>query len=126
MSEFVLNRNHTHRSVLGYIINFKKGEPVYVPPACHKEVAAFGAEMADGSKIDVLDPEKPAIVELTLEERKAALVDAFKLLQERNNRGDFTGQGIPSVTAMKHLVTFELGKKEIEAVWREYLEPEVE
>ena len=121
MSEFVLNRNYTHRSLFGHVINFVKNEPVYVPPVCRKEVTAIGAVSMD-EKVDVLDPENAPRIPLTPDERRAELITAFKMLQERNNRTDFTGQGVPSVPALKKIVDFEIDKKEVEELWRDYHE----
>lgn len=122
MSEFVLNRNYTHRSTSGHIINFIKGEPVYVPPVCRREVTMIGAVSMDEA-IDVLDPEKEQKPDVTPDERREALIKAFKFLQERNHRGDFTGQGAPSISALKKIVEdFEIDKKEVEELWTAYRE----
>ncbi len=119
MSEFVLHRNYTHRSTLGHIITFVKGEPVWVPPALHKEVTAFGAEKVDGDQVDLLGEEKKEITPLTPDERREQLLAAFELIKERNNRSDFTGQGLPSIAALRRIVDFDLDKKEVELLWRE-------
>lgn len=122
MSEFVLNRNYTHRSLSGHIINFVKDVPVYVPPVCRKEVTMLGAVSMDEA-IDVLDAETSKKPELTPDERREALIKAFKFLQERNHRGDFTGQGAPSVTALKKVIEdFKVDKKEVEELWTVYRE----
>lgn len=119
MSEFVLHRNYTHRSTLGHIITFVKGEPVWVPPALYKEVTALGAQKVDGEQVDVLGEEKKEVVPLTPDERREQLLTAFALIKERNNRTDFTGQGLPSIPALRRIVDFEIDKKEVEALWRE-------
>lgn len=119
MSEFVLHRNYTHRSTLGHVITFVKGEPVWVPPHMHKEVTEIGAERVDGDKVDVLGEEKAEVVPLTPDERRSELIAAFALIKERNNRSDFTGQGLPSIAALRRIVDFDLDKKEVETLWRE-------
>lgn len=122
MSEFVLNRNYTHRSLSGHIINFVKDVPVYVPPVCRKEVTMIGAVSPDEA-VDVLGPETVEAVPVSPDDRVAQFVAAFKFLQERNNRGDFTGQGMPSMLALKKLIDgFEFEKKEVETVWIAYRE----
>ena len=122
MSEFVLNRNYTHRSTSGHIINFVKDEPVYVPPVCRKEVTMLGATSM-GEAIDVIDAEREEKPELTPDERREALIKAFKSLQERNHRNDFTGQGIPSIAALKKIIEdFDVDKKEVESLWPLYIE----
>lgn len=60
--------------------------------------------------------------ELTAEEREEQLIKAFKTLQGRNERGDFTGQGIPAIPALKKLVEFSPEKKEVETLWTHFIE----
>lgn len=120
MAHFTLNRNHTHRSTLGRVINFVKDEPVYVPPELHKEVAAIGATRADGEKTEILDAEKEVAKQYTPDERRTELFLAFAKLAGRQARGDFTGQGIPSIPALKKLIEFEPEKREVEELWREF------
>ena len=125
MSDFVLARNHTHRSTYGHIINFVKGEPTFVPPVCHREVFAIGA-LPVKDTIDPLGDEVQPKPELTGDERRDQLVAAFKILQERNARGDFTGQGVPSIPALKKLIDdFEPDKPEVVNVWRAYIGDEI-
>lgn len=70
--------------------------------------------------------EEEVVVELTAEEREEQLIKAFKVLQERNERGDFTGQGIPSIPALKKLVEFAPEKKEVETLWTHFVESQTE
>jgi hypothetical protein len=121
MPEFILNRNLTHSSTMGHVINFVKGKPVYVPPVIMREVAALGAECVDG-KVDPLEPEEiKEEVELLPDERTAALFSAFKTLEARNARDDFTGQGRPNVKALKPLVGFDLDNRERDNAWEQYV-----
>ena len=122
MPEFVLNRNYTHRSLLGHIINFKKGEPTFVPPLLVREVTGIGAEQVDGTKVDLLDEEVHEAVPLDLMERKEALIAAFELLEQRNARGDFTGQNRPANKALREICGFEVANAERDEVWQEYIE----
>lgn len=120
MSEFTLNRNYTLISKTGHVVLFKKGEPTYVPQECKAEAIAIGAQPTDGNT-DVLADEV-VVVELTAEEREEQLIKAFKTLQGRNERGDFTGQGIPAIPALKKLVEFSPEKKEVETLWTHFIE----
>ena len=43
----------------------------------------------------------------------------------RNERGDFTGQGIPAIPALKKLVEFSPEKKEVETLWTHFIEEQV-
>ena len=122
MSEFVLHRNHTHRSTSGHILNFVKDVPLYVPPVCRKEVVMFGAVPLD-EPVELLDPEKEQKPEVLPDDRREALIKAFKFLEARNARGDFSGQGSPSVAALKKIIDdFDIDKKEVEEVWQAYRE----
>jgi len=120
MSEFVLNRNFTLISKSGHAVRFEKDQPTWVPPEVRKEAIAIGAQPLDGDTT-VLEPEK-VVVEFTAEERREQLIKAFKALQERNHRGDFTGQGQPAIPALKKLVEFDPEKKEVETLWVAYRE----
>ena len=120
MPEFTLNRDHRLISKTGHSVQFTKGVPVYVPPELKAEAIAIGAQPTDGNT-DVLEDEK-VVVELTAEEREEQLIKAFKVLQERNGRGDFTGQGMPAIPALKKIVEFTPEKKEVETIWTHFIE----
>lgn len=119
MRKFVLNRNYIHRSLLGHSVRFEKGVPVPVPRELEKEVVAFGAECVEG-EVDVLGPEFVQEVELTPDERKIKLFDAFKVIMGRDEREDFTAQGLPSAKVVKQLVGFSVERAEIDEAWDEY------
>lgn len=119
MPNFVLNRNYTMRTTLGHIIDFKKGDVTYVPPACVKDAVAIGAVCPDGG-VDVLDPEEVAIVPLSAEERQEKIVAAFKVLEERAQRADFTAAGAPTKNALVKILDFDTEKKEYEPLWVAY------
>lgn len=122
MTNFVLGRNYVHSSKLGHVIAFEKNVPTYVPPECRKEVAMIGAMPDDGSEVNILGDEPVQKPELTVDERREQLIAAFALLQERNTRTDFTGQGVPAIPALKKIIDFDTDRKEVEPLWREYLE----
>ena len=123
MAMFTLHRDYRFISAVGHSIQFVKDEPVYVPPALHRDVQAFGAVPTEEGVESVLGEEAAAPPEVPLEERHRQLLDAFKLLQDRNERGDFTGQGVPSIQALKKVITdFAPEKKEVENLWHQYLE----
>lgn len=126
MPEYVLNRNHTHRSLHGHIIDFKKGQPTYVPPVCERDVVMFGAEPVSGEKIDVLDDLPENEVPLSSAEREQKLLQAFEVLEKRNARGDFTGQGRPHIKALLQLCGFECDARERDAAWTTYVETRTE
>lgn len=113
MPDYVLNRNYTHRSLLGHSVEFKKGEPVFVPPILEKEVVAIGAQRVDGENPAVVEEVKKAEEVLSDDQRQDELYAAFDLLVERNDSGDFTAQGIPTVKAVEKIVGFNVEKKEV-------------
>lgn len=120
MPDYVLNRNYTHRSLLGHSVEFKKGEPVFVPPILEKEVVAIGAQRVDGENPAVVEEVKKAEEVLSDEQRKEELYAAFDLIVERNDSGDFTAQGIPTVKAVEKIVSFNVDKKEVVDTYGEY------
>lgn len=122
---FVLNRNHTHRSTMGHVISFKKGEPVYVPPVCRKEVVALGAECTDeafDSAAEALGEEKHVAPELTPVERAQKMREAFEVLLEKNQRQDFTGGGMPTPRAIERETQLVVDRTELTPVWLAYKE----
>ena len=119
MPLYVLNRNYALMSLSGRGVNFQKGVPVWVTPEAEKEALAIGAQPADGPK-DILDPEVPVKPELSAEERTAAIYAAFKELETRQLREDFTAQGVPNTKAVEKLTTFDITSKERDDAWSEY------
>ena len=119
MPLYVLNRNYTLRSTYGRIVNFVKGEPVWVVPEVEKEALTIGAQPTDGPK-DVLDPEILPDPPLSPDEREAKYFAAFKKLETRNERGDFSGQGLPALKIVQSLVGFQVDVRERDTMWRKY------
>lgn len=119
MPEYVLNRKYALRSLNGHIISFEKGVPVWVPPEVEKEALHIGAVPVDGPK-DILDPEEELAPVMSAGERKDKIFAAFKALEARNERGDFTGQGLPNLTVLEKTVGFEIHSKERDTLWAEH------
>lgn len=120
--EFVLNRNYNFRSTSGHMLNFKKGQPVYVPPVCHREVIAIGAEPVEG-KVDVLGEEQKEIVPLTPQERAEHMFRAFAEMERRDVRGDFNAQGLPNLKVLESLTGIgDITSTERSEAWQQYRE----
>lgn len=118
MPKYVLNRNYTHRSILGHTIGFVKGEPTWVPPGpIELEVAAIGAERVDGEQPNLVPEGAKQKVELTGEELEQLMREAFKELIEKNDSADFTAAGVPTVKAMEKIVGENLTAREIAELW---------
>lgn len=123
MPEYVLNRNYALRSTFGRVINFVKGEPVWVPPMCVKEALAIGAEPAEGDKPDMTgEVEAVPQLQYTPDERRDLINAAFEELIKINRREDFTAQGSPSKAAVEKIVGFEVPNKERNDLWFKYKE----
>jgi len=124
MPEFVLNRNYMFATGHGHVLEFKKGEPTYVPPVCVNAVVAIGAVCVDGP-VDVLGKEEEPKLLMSPDDRAANIVTAFKMLEERSGqpgyREDFTAAGRPAKKAVTELLGFPIDAKELSAAWDEYL-----
>lgn len=120
MPDFILNRNHSLRTPYGHVIDFKKGQPTYVPPICVREAAAIGAECVDGP-VEMLDPEAAPEIPMSLEERQENILAAFKVLEEAAGREDFSASGMPTKEALVKVLGFAVDKKEFEPLWTAYL-----
>ena len=80
--KFTLHRDRIVPTTRGHFIEFKKGEPTYVPPDCYDEVIAIGAVPEE----ELVEPERPADSEPTDPiARRSALFDAFDAIVLRNN-----------------------------------------
>jgi hypothetical protein len=115
---FMLHRNRTIASTCGISIEFTKGEFHLVPPAMYAEVIAAGgvpeSELADDEQ-----PLKPATPEAAAE-REKALFTAFTTIAKRNARNDFTAGGMPHLSVLSKLITFEIEAKERDAAWTKF------
>lgn len=121
MPYFTLHRTHVLRTTKGHSIGFVKGERTWVPPVCVPDAVAIGA-VPEEEGVDVIGEEKVQI-DLSPEERKAKLFAAFKTLLDRNTRGDFGANGLPTTRRLEELVGFEVTNKERDATWLEFSKP---
>lgn len=122
MPEYILNRNYVLRSPLGHSVSFKKNEPTFVPKLIEREALQIGAERIDGQgdAPNILPDEEVVIPPLAPQERSEQLFAAFDILVESNEPKDFTGAGVPTVTAVKKIVDFDVDRVEIASNWAEY------
>jgi hypothetical protein len=119
MSTFVLNRDYVLRTLSGLSVRFVKGEPVFVPPTIQADAVAIGAVCVDG-EVDVLPKEEDEEAPLTPDELKILMFAAFDQLVKRDGRGDFTGNGLPSMKAVEQIVGRNLDRADVTDAWREY------
>lgn len=125
MSKFVLNRDYVLNSDVGLSVRFIKGEPVFVPKPLEKLAVSIGAECVDG-EVDVLPPEKEPEPELTPEELQTLLFAAFEQMEVRDERGDFTGQGIPAMKPVEAIVGRNLERAQVTDAWEAYVQAKAE
>lgn len=119
MPLFTLHRNYVLRTTKGHSVGFVKDTPTWVPPECVPDAVAIGATAVNGN-VDVLPEEERPAVHLTPDERQDRLFEAFKSLIARNERGDFTGSGLPNAKKLSSIVGFEVTNLERNAAWMAY------
>jgi hypothetical protein len=120
MPQYVLNRDYTLRSTMGHTVEFRKGEPVYVPPLIEREVIAIGGECADGDGADPLEGVGNQPAEMSFEELTMKMEAAFKVIVERNDAKEFTGQGVPTVKAVERIIGVDIDRADLMSAWAEF------
>jgi len=121
MPKMVLNRNFRLASINGPIILFEKDKEVNVPFPMYQEALYIGATVVEGETA----PEIPAPkVKETPKgaARDAAVMDALELMYSRNERGDFGGNGAPTVKALSQICEFDVQAKERDVYWATFQE----
>lgn len=117
--DFVLNRNYSLATGTGHIVDFVKGQPVYVPEEMHKAALVIGAE-AVGVKMNVLDEEPVAKQVPQGLARESAISDAIIILVEENNPKDFTANGRPNIKRIEALIGFDITTEERDTFWAKH------
>lgn len=114
-------------STTGRSIQFDKGVPTHVPREMHGEVMARGIFPCDehGKILEkaITDPqEKPAgkMAPEDPEERALQVLEAIKLLVERNSPQDFTGGGVPRDDVLTSLLGYRVDAREIRTIWAKF------
>lgn len=113
--KFIMLRNRVVCSTLGHAIEFKKGEPTFVPPELYTEVIAAGGAPEEEIPEDELpaksnEPTAP-------DEREMELFIAFETIATRNRREDFTAGGVPHAKVLATELGWTVPNKERDAVW---------
>ena len=104
------------------MVQFKKGEPTYVPPAARRYVMEVGATPVDtGEDHSQEDPTSSLPQEPSGEDREKAVFKVFEALVARDKRGDFDAAGKPTPKVISQLVGFEIDAKERNALWQAFL-----
>ena len=114
---FVLNRNRTYASTMGHSIEFKKGEPTYVPPALWAEVQTIGAvpeeEIPEDETVKTNEPTDP-------HKRTEDILAAIELVATRNTRDDFGANGSPHVRALAVVLGWKPTPQERDLLWARF------
>ena len=119
MPLYTLNRNYLLRTTSG-VISFNKGEPTHVPSHMEREVVAIGAEIAEGSAPELLEPEKKLAPSPVGDDRREQIATAIELIVDRNESNDFTGSGRPSVKAVERILGFDVDQSEVNSAWNDF------
>jgi hypothetical protein len=121
---FVSNRNVVISSILGYAIEFKKGEPTHVPRRMHATVMEKGIVPCDirGAALDVADIEATPEAKVLLapeeaEDRAPAIRGVIDAIVKRNSSNDFSAGGVPSASAVTAALGWKVDAKEIRPIW---------
>lgn len=125
--KFVLQRNFTLRTNLGHCITFTRGEPTNVPVGLYKEAIAIGAIPEDQSILSKLEDDAEVVRRDPVMNpmlREKAIRSALMQMKERNLRGYFTAQGVPSLKQLELLTGFEVDKLERDRLWSSILNEE--
>ena len=117
--KFITYRNRTVSSTSGLSVEFKKGEPTYVPPPMYNDVIAAGAVPEEEIPEDELPKGKPTPEQLA--EREKQMSAAFAKLVDANSREDFTSGGTPTQAAMSRELGWTPSAKERDAAWAKFL-----
>lgn len=117
--KFVMHRNRTVSSTCGLSVEFKKGEPTYVPPPMYNDVIAVGAVPEDEIPESEMPKGKPTPEQLA--EREAQMMAAFTKITDANSREDFTAGGTPTQAAMSRELGWTPAAKERDAAWSKFL-----
>jgi hypothetical protein len=114
---YVANRNVTVNTDYGYTIVFKKDEPVYVPPMAREDAVAQGVLPVNGVMPMHEEPEPK--VEPIGPARNRAILEAVKVIVDRNSNDEFTAGGVPKEAVVQKEAGFRVHRREINAAFIE-------
>jgi len=130
MPWFMPHKTVLMRSTTGHMINFTKGEVVWVPDSCIQNAMAVGAQPTEPAvvleSVEVPNTPPPAPVLLTPEQKQKAFFDAFEKLLLRSARGDFTASGLPHIKQLEPMIGFPVSPPERDDYWTKYNESKQE
>lgn len=118
--KFISMRSRMIASTSGHVIEFKKGEPTYVPPEARKDVMAAGLIPED--EAFELEPEKKGGPDEPTDPdaRKLAMFDVFAEVVKAGVRENFTAHGVPHTKVLTKALGWTPDAKERDAAWEEF------
>ncbi len=121
----VTMQNRRMATTSGHVIRFKRNEPKEIPRSILPDAMAIGAAPVEQSDLPEQEQEPQAPV--TSDERRDAILEAMGLLYERQERGDFTANGLPQINPLEELsgVT-NIHGQERDALWSEFQQSRAE
>lgn len=121
MPTMIMHRNHRLSTTAGHVVLFTKGEPIHVPKDVVVAALAVGAELVvEADREDVLPKETVVVAPVEGADRENAIFAAFKTLEERNERGDFSAAGVPNIAALIAVTGFKVDGNERTKLWGDY------
>lgn len=120
---FVSKRARMVASTMGHTIEFKAGEPTYVPPGMHKEVMDLGIDPVDDDYDPEAEKKSGGAVQRPAEptELKVAVFAAFEKILKRGVREEFDASSAPHAKALAKELGWKLTQKERDAFWVDYM-----
>lgn len=116
MPLMTMNRDFIIKSTMGHVVRFTKDEPIYVVPDLYQEALKYGAELVD-EKDKIVQKNPPSKASPQGQERHDKIKEAITQMLTRNERGDFTGSGLPALPVLDKLVGFAVESSERSQIW---------
>jgi hypothetical protein len=111
-----MNRDFIIKSTIGPVIRFEKDIAKGVPASLYQEALKYGAQVVnEEDKIEQVN--KPGKETPQGQERYDKIKQAIQQLLVRNERGDFTGSGLPAIPVLDKLLGFTIDASERKQVW---------
>lgn len=108
-------------STTGHMVMFSPDAPSYVPPECVQEAMAAGCVPVDAADAAKFDDSARAKVDFTGELRKSILYMVLSSIAKENDARKFDAGGVPKTGVVEGVTGLTVGKAEIAAAWRDYL-----
>ena len=113
-----LNRDHVLQHKSGLAVEFKKDQPVHVPPRMVTDAKMLGAECVDTDEAAIAEAERAVNGSAEEAAKRAPAIEAcVRKMVARNQRGDFTAGGRPNRQVIFRETGLEVSAEELEPIW---------